>query len=352
MKKLILSGLVVLLLIPLLVGCGKETTTTPPPTTEKTVTIIDYRGKYVEVLCPVERIVALCPTAQETICAFGDGDKIVGHCSLYKFPSYMEEKPVVADNPGKPNLEILLEQKPDVVIADTHILHQPELIEKIENAGVPVVVERPHPENMVAIIKNIGLMLDKKEKAEEIADYVESYLSLVKERVGKLKPEEKPLVYWEASWGKYKAPTGESPTGYKIIAAGGINIAAGELGSWPQISPEWVIERNPDVIIAMIPSKQERTVENMKAKRDEVMSRPELKEVKAVKEGRVYIITWDVLCRLRYPVGLLYLSKWFYPDLFQDLDPAAVHRELIEKLYGEEEWQKLAESSFAYPELK
>lgn len=346
--RMILAGAFACVLLLSLLGVG--VVAAPVSEENETVTIVDHRGEYVEVPCPAERIVVLCPTAQETICAFGGGDKIVGHCSLYDFPSYMTETTVVADSPGRPNIEILLERMPDVVIADTHIHHSPELVEKIEDAGVPVVVERPHPENMSTIVRNIGLILDKEERSEEIIAYIEPYLDLVEERVGEVKPEDRPLVYWEASWGKYKTPTGESPTGYKIATAGGINIAADEVGSWPQVSPEWVVEMSPDVIITTLTSGKDPTEENMMERRNEIMSRPELKDVKAVKDGRVYVITWDVLCRLRYPVGSLYLSKWFYPDLFQDVDPAGVHRELIEDLYGEGEWQRLAEITFAYPE--
>jgi len=352
MKRIILAGLAICLLTSTLGRWTGNVTSTFAATPEKkTVTIIDERGKYVEVSCPVEKIVILSPTDQEIVCAFGDGDKIVGHCSLYNFPSYMKEKPVIASSPSRPNIELLLEQKPDLVIFDTHILKKSELVKKIEDAGVPVIVHRPHPENMPTIIRNIGLILDKKEKAEEIIKYIESYLNLIEERVGKLKPEEKPSVYIEASWAEYKTPTGTSPTGYKIAFAGGKNIAAEEPGSWVQLSPECVVEKNPDIIIMPVTAKG-KMMEEMKKRRDGIMSRPELKEVKAVKEGKVYIIIWDILCRLRYPAGLLYLAKWFYPDLFQDIDPAAVHEELITKFYGAEEWQKAVETFeiFAYPE--
>jgi len=349
MKKLILAGLGVCLLALTLGGwTGNATSTFAVASEKKTVTIIDHREKYVEVSCPVERIVILCPTAQEIVCAFGDGDKIVGHCSLYNFPFYMREKPVVASSPSRPNIELLLEQKPDLVIFDTHILKKSELVKKIEDAGVPVIVLRPHPEDMITIIKNIGLVLDKREKANKIANYIQSYVDIVEKRIGKLKFEEKPSVFCEASWGKYKTPSGTTPTNYKIVFAGGINIAAEEPGSWPQVSPEWIIERNPDIIILPLTAKG-KMMENMKKRRDEIMSRPEYKELKAVKEDRVYVITWDVLCRL---VGFLYLAKWFHPDLFQDINPAAIHEELIKELYGTEEWQEAIEmfEAFTYPE--
>ena len=348
MRKVILAGLGVLIFVLTFIGWMENVTFAT--TEKKTVTIVGERGKHIKIRCPVERIVVLCPTAQEIICAFGDGDKIVGHCSLYSFPSYIKGKPVVASSPSRPNVELLLEQKPDLVIFDEHILKKSELVKKIEDANVPVIVYRPHPENMATIIENMGLILDKKEKAEEIINYIQSYLNLIKKRVGKLKPQGKPSVYWEASWRKYCTPSGKSITGYKIAFAGGINIAAEEPGKWPNVSPEWVVEKNPDIIVMALTAKG-KMLEKMRQRRNEIMSRPELKDLKAVREGKVYIITWDVLCRLRYPVGLLYLAKWFHPDLFQDINPTAVHEELITKFYGAEEWQKAVETfeTFAYP---
>jgi len=50
-------------------------------------------------------------------------------------------------------------------------------------------------------------------------------------------------------------------------------------------------------------------------------------------------------------VGLIYYARWFHPDLFADLDPVAVHREVIETFFGAQEWQAQEQrESFVYPE--
>jgi iron complex transport system substrate-binding protein len=33
---------------------------------------------------------------------------------------------------------------------------------------------------------------------------------------------------------------------------------------------------------------------------------------------------------------LLYLAKWFHPSLFEDIDPAAIHEQMIQKFFGVE----------------
>ena len=155
-----------------------------------------------------------------------------------------------------------------------------------------------------------------------------------------------PLVFFQ--WHKlYKSASADTQFHKPIVAAGGTNIAAAEPVPYPDLSAEWVLEKNPDIIVNRISGDD--TLEQMIQQRYEIMSQPGLKGVNAVKDGRVYIFKADIFLTLRYPVGLLYYAKWFHPEIFQDIDPNAVHREIIEKFYGEEEWQKITEA-FVCPE--
>ena len=58
---------------------------------------------------------------------------------------------------------------------------------------------------------------------------------------------------------------------------------------------------------------------------------PALQQVKAVKENRVYVtrFLWAA-----HPIMALYMAKWLYPDIFEDLDPQAVHQEYIDTFQG------------------
>jgi len=344
MKRLVLVSLAVCFLLSTLAGCARKEAPGPE---KETVTIIDKTGRYVEVPRPVKRIVSLNSGMSALICAFGEGDKIVGRNCSSTFPSYLKEVFVVGKSSSHPNIELILEQKPDVVVTDPMLFEAER--EKIEATGIPLIIDSTSdPDRLLPLIRNFGLILGKKEKAKEIIDYIEHSLSIVDERVEKLKLEGKPIpsVFFEFR-NAYKSASAETVFHKPLVAAGGINIAAGEPLGTPKLSSEWVFQRNPDIIIKRISG--DASVEEMKQIREEIMSRPGLKEVKAVKEGKVYIIKADTFLTLRYPIGVLYYAKWFHPNLFQDIDPAAVHRELVEKFFGAEEWQKLTEA-FAYPE--
>lgn len=62
----------------------------------------------------------------------------------------------------------------------------------------------------------------------------------------------------------------------------------------------------------------------LKAVRDEICSRPALKETNAVKNGRVYVME-ESLCRSRAAAGIWYLVRWFHPELFKDAHPEVTH---------------------------
>ena len=345
MRKIILAGLAICVLLSMMAGCG--TPTPPLSATGETVTIIDFDGRYMEIPVPVEHIVSINSGMSALICAFGDGDKIVGRDSYSTFPTYLKDVFVVGQSSAYPNIELILEQKPDIVVADT--MFNEDQREKLEAAGIPVIIDSTGgADRIIPIIKNFGLLLGKKEKAEEITDFIEYYRGIVSQRLAAhmLEGGTLPLVFFERRHA-YNSTNAQTSFHKTLAEAGGINIAAAEPVSSPKLSAEWVLERNPEVIINRISG--DSSAGEMAEIRDEIMMRPGLEDVKAVKDGRVYIIKADVFLTFRYPVGLLYYAKWFHPELFQDIDPEAVHQELIEKFFGKDQWQNLKEK-FAFPE--
>ncbi|MBC7130110.1 ABC transporter substrate-binding protein, partial [Candidatus Bathyarchaeota archaeon] len=141
------------------------------------------------------------------------------------------------------------------------------------------------------------------------------------------------LVYieWYTSWQSFA----QGSAGNKIIFdAGGINIAAEIDQPAPVLSPEFVVEKNPDIILRMAPSEATGNLTAFEAVRNEILNRPELQAVKAVKNGKVYVYDPIILEGIRYPIGLLQWAKWLHPELFADVDPDAVHAQLVQRFFG------------------
>jgi iron complex transport system substrate-binding protein len=125
-----------------------------------------------------------------------------------------------------------------------------------------------------------------------------------------------------------------------IVTAGGINIAA-DLTGMVKVDPEWVLEQNPDIIVkhasrsfGFSTGYDTDDPSGLIATRDEIMNRPELANVKAVKNGRVYVIDSHHTAGPGCAIGIAYWAMWFYPDLFEDLDPKAIHQEYLTRFQG------------------
>lgn len=336
-------GLVFLALV--VPACGG-----PPPTgvAGRTVTVFDKSGARIEVLCPVHEVISVNSGMTTLISALGAEDRLVGRDMRSTFPSTVLSVEAVAESSANANIELLISKTPSLVVADP--MFYPQHREKLAAAGIPAYVDSTSdPERVLILIRNFGLLFDEDEAAEDLARFVEHYTSIVEQRVQRLELENgsKPKVYYE--WhSDYKTASAETTFHKPIAQAGGINIAAGLAVHTPRVSSEWVIEQNPDVIVNRISG--DATLEQMQQKWEEIVDRPGWDQIEAVRNNRVYIIKSDVFLTLRYPVGLLYYAKWFHPDLFEDIDPGAVHREIIEKLFGADEWQTLSRhEAFVYP---
>jgi iron complex transport system substrate-binding protein len=331
-------SIVGLCLLTLSLSGSTEETTLP----SETVTIVDSTGLSVDLSCPVERIVSITSAASEVICALDAGDRIVGRDSYSLVTPYLEDAPVVAGSSASPNIELILELDPDVVIADTML--SDDLRERIEEAGIPVIVESAwDATTVITVVRNFGMMLDKEERADEIIGFIEQYQYIIEERIASLEEADKPAVYFEF-YKPYFTSSSGTPLDNLVTVAGGINIAREESTRYPTVSPEWIVERNPDIIISILSATEDITEEMLEETRDEILSRQGLNSVKAVEDDRVYVLCSAIRSGVLSIVGELYLAKWFHPDLFEDIDPEEVHEELIQEFFG----QKL-EGVYVYP---
>jgi len=311
------------------------------------VNVIDFNNNSVSVDAPAHRIVSLASGATEIVCALDGGQSLVGRGSVSTFPSYVMNITEVGRNSNSPDLELIIELSPDLVIADTMLSADDQ--KSLEDAGIPVMIERfMSPDRIMTAIKNMGMVMGKKERASEINDFIEKNQKLLQERTADLKPVDMPAVFYESSPTKpYNTFSSSSSFDDIVVSAGGINIA-GDLGnesiSSPEVTPEWILQVDPDVILQREPSDDDYTQDDLKALRETIISREELKDVQAVKDGRVYVISGKVATGVRSIVGELYLAKWFHPNLFSDIEPEAVHEALIKEFYNLD-----LEGEYAYP---
>jgi iron complex transport system substrate-binding protein len=103
----------------------------------------------------------------------------------------------------------------------------------------------------------------------------------------------------------------ETLIGRLIEMAGGVNIFADVSSRYPQVSPEAVVARNPDLIVA--PNHHASTVDARALARQ-----PGLAGLPAVRRGRVLVLDGDLVSRPgpRIADALELLARTLHPDLF------------------------------------
>jgi iron complex transport system substrate-binding protein len=308
----------------------------------KSITIVDSAGRVVEVPQLLERIAVWDTGVAEVIRALGAEDKIVGIIDSIADPMYSDYWPELQDRPTigswyEPDYEKVIDVEPQVLF--TIVGYPSDAEEKLEPAGIKVIRLRFSTLGaLTGNIKTLGLILGKEKEAEEFANFLGSKVDLVEEKVKEIRPEERKKVYFESGHKDYYTSGPGSSDDELLCTVGAINIFA-DLGvSGSEIDPEEILVREPDVVIkdtmgVKYGGYTATNTRDMEAKRDEMMSRPGWSELKAVKDGQVYIQGGE-LFGPKVVINLCYVAKLLYPDRFEALDVEAFHKEYLEKYQG------------------
>ncbi|MCK4735016.1 MAG: ABC transporter substrate-binding protein, partial [Methanophagales archaeon] len=305
---------------------------------EKELTLIDGNEQVKTFNLPIKRIVVLDDAQGEPLRVLGAVDLVVGvGTGLVSHPIILPEmsKLPIVGGWGTPDYEKIIELKTDLVYVFSGFSMVPDAEEKLESYGVHILRLDCYPIGISEDLTKLGYLVGKKDRAKEVAEFYEGYLDKIREGTEGLSGEDKPHVYLERSFGKYITTGVGSKPDMVCTVAGGINIAH-DLTGHLTVDPEWVVEQNPDIIVKGVSNKIcGYGVDNplkVKAARDEIMNRPELANVNAVKNGKVYVASCELtLSGLHEFIWAGYCAKWFHPELFEDLDLQAIHQEYIDR---------------------
>jgi iron complex transport system substrate-binding protein len=309
---------------------------------EKELTIRDTVGKIVTVNMPINNVIAFNKEQVETMRSIKATDKIVG------VSKYVIEDEFLADfvdypNVGSmtdPNYETLLKLNPEIVLLyATFYATQCEAIQDQLNDLDPDIkvirIDLFKPESYADETNKLGYLLGRTEESIEFIQFYESWMNSIKEKLDDIPQEEWPLVYFENRKPYYCAGNG---TGHqqKIELAGGKNIFSDREGYF-DVDPEAVVERNPEVIIrteANVKGYSTHDENELRNVKEDIVSRPELADVIAVKNDDVYVINNQIEGGVKHFIGIGYMAKWLHPDLFEDLDPQAIHQDYLTRFQG------------------
>jgi len=327
---------------------------------EKELTVIDVCETAVTVKKPVEKIVVLSDSQADAIRVLGAEDRVVGISSGLAGETtllpVMSELPTVGGGRGQTlDYEAILDLQPDIILPSGG---DDEELEKKVNPWVTVVrFDFYVPEIMAKQMMELGYILDAEDEAEEFVDFYSGTLNAIKERTEGLTEDEKPRVFYcgyiSAEY-RYYAVTPEQWLGSVLTMAGGNNIAADLSAN--MVDPEWILVQNPDIIIdhegSSLPEGYDTDdVTGAKNVIEQMVDEPGWEKIKAVEDGKVYIEASDIDSGPQLFIVVAYMAKWFYPALFEDLDPEAAQREYLDR-FQRIEYDVDEHGVFVYPPIE
>lgn len=277
--------------------------TTSAAATTYPLTLTDDLGRKVILQAEPRRVVSVLPSTTETLCALGLCERLVGVDDYSDFPASVSKLPKVGGL-YNPNIEAMVALKPDLVVVSKY----GKLAESLAAAGITVLAINPETyDEVFSKTLVLGRVMNREAQAKTLV--IQMRRDIAKIEILTKNAVRKPTAYYEVDPTPYTVGP-NSFIGVLLGKAGAVNIIPASLGDFPKISPELVVQQNPQLILG---------VDLATAK-----ARPGWANIAAVKSGRVTaIVPGSALDNLltrpgpRLPLALAALAKIVHPEMFR-----------------------------------
>lgn len=316
---------VLLALTCVLAACGDDDTdgavprSGDRPTTEANadddgdafpVTVAADNGD-VEIAARPERIVSLSPTGTEMLFAIDAGDQVV---AVDEFSYYPDEAPVTDLSGWQPNIEAIAEFDPDLVLI---AIDTGDVVDSLDLLDIPVLVfDAPADfEGIYRQIEVLGVATGQVGGAAELVGAMQDDVDAI---IAGLPDHVEGLTYFHELDETLYSVTSTTFIGQVYGLLGLVNIADaadpdGSTGGYPQLSAEFVIEADPDLIFLADAACCGQNAET-------VAARPGWESMTAVARGGVIEVDEDVASRWG-PRIVDYIRE--VADAVSELEPAS-----------------------------
>ncbi|MDC7125358.1 MAG: ABC transporter substrate-binding protein [Spirochaetales bacterium] len=315
--------------------------------TEDHIIVLDNRGNEVTIKKPVKKIISLGMGELYSCARAIDAKELIISVNSYVsrnlvfFPDFAN-LPVISDSQDGVDQEKILEMDPDVIFMKNEFYGQ--INDTIRDSYPTVYIAFDKPED----IEMFGAIVGKEDEAAEYFEWMNGYLNMIDSRISQLAEEDYQdvFVFYGGEYGMTPPPPygtfGKANLRNEIIRrAGGINIAENLDGDWITVDPEWLIEKDPEMIVRefYITTSSPAMGYSVSNHSDAatmlqtLIKQPAIEATTAVKTGNVSMIFGDIF-EDSWFVGVAYLAKLFHPDLFEDLDPVKMHQEFLNHFQG------------------
>lgn len=319
LKRQICVFLSLCLLFCVFSACGQTQTEQ-----KETVSFFDSAGRTVAVPAQITKIAPSGGVAQMILLTLAP-ERMVGLASspddaqLPYFPDGIVALPEFGQFYGSKaniNMEALIAAEPQIIIDlgdyKDGIAADMDMVQ--EQTGIPTVFIDASLENLPTAYRLLGSLLGVKDKAEELASYIEDTLAYAKQKASQILPEDKKTVmYGTGASGLACNPKGSSQADV-IELVGGKNVIEPKDGSHhyggTEVNLEQVYALDPDVILFSADGPYDE------------LQNSEWSELFAVKYGTYYEVPALPYSWMSMPpsvnrvIGIWWLGNLLYPDIF------------------------------------
>lgn len=300
--------------------------------TDESITVIDQAGREVTVSKDIKSIALCYRVIIRFLLNLEQGDKIKGIGKREEFLYQLEPKlrDCVDVGKGVVDIEALAELNPDLFI---HKASDTKTLDKVQSIGIPSIgIDVETPEDMKEAIDLLGKVCGAQEKADELISHYDEKLLWLEGKTKKI-TNKKTAIMMGSSLGD--VADGSMLQSLMIEYAGGINpaknVSATEV--WPTVGIEQIFKWNPDYIFIT-------NSENATYTAKDILTKPEWKELKAVKNKNVYTMpaendSWE-FPGIVSVLGMEYMMKTMYKELMSDSELENEVNELYMLCYGKE----------------
>ncbi len=286
-----LLAFVAVLVVLVLAACGSGGAPDASPTeaaarpSEPFPITVESAGGPVTIARRPEKIVSLSPTATESLFAIQAGDQVVAVDDQSNYPA---EAPHSKLSGYQPNVEAIAGYRPDLVVA---AFDPSGLVKGLRKLGIAVLLQ-PAATNLgeaYAEIETLGLATGHEPAAKAVVTRMRDRIA---ELVASASAGKSISVYHELG-PDYFSATSKTFIGsiYKLLGAENIaDGAGGKAPDYPQLSAEYILSANPDVIVLSDTKCCGQSQET-------VAGRPGWSKIAAVRNGRVVPVDDDIASR-------------------------------------------------------
>lgn len=283
----------------------------------KPTTMQDREGNEFNLPAEINTIISTAPSNTEVLVGLGLADKLV---AVDKYSADVEgvSKDLPKIDFRNPDAEAIIALNPDIVIASGHNKAGDEdPFALIKEAGIPVayIPSSYSIEGIYGDIEFIASLTDTEKEGKELVNSMKKEVDAIKAIGDTI--QDKKNVYFEIGAGSGLYTFGNETFLNEMIETIGATNIFGEENSWITVTPEAVIDANPDVILANTPGTNEAGLTAV----EDIVRREGWDTITAVKNGDVYQIDKNSSSRGSQNIikALKEMAKAVYPDEYKGL---------------------------------